>query len=78
MGPKLVGVAAVDLTLSDLLAGVEYFREGELSYAFVIDSEGGRQCDYYHCTLCLQGFIQDFEVGGGGGGRKFQSLALNF
>ena len=44
VSPKLVGVAALDLTLSDLLAGVEYFREGELSYAFLIDSEGG-----YHC-----------------------------
>ena len=38
--PQLVGVAAVDLTVSDLLAGVEYFSEGELSYAFVIDQEG--------------------------------------
>lgn len=39
---KLVGVAAIDLTLADALAGVEYFRSGELSYAFVINDDG--QC----------------------------------
>jgi len=35
--PTLVGVAAVDLTVADLFAGVEYFKEGGLSYSFVID-----------------------------------------
>ena len=37
---KLVGVAGVDLTVKDLLAAVEYFKEGQFSYAFVIDKEG--------------------------------------
>ena len=36
----LLGVAAVDLTTSDLLASIEYFNEGELSYAFIIENEG--------------------------------------
>ena len=36
----LVGVAGVDLTVKDLLAAVEYFKEGEFSYAFVVDKEG--------------------------------------
>lgn len=36
----LLGVAAVDLTLEDLLANIEYFNEGDLSYAFIIDKEG--------------------------------------
>ena len=36
----LLGVAAVDLTLEDLLANIEYFNEGELSYAFIINKEG--------------------------------------
>lgn len=39
-GPVLVGVAGVDLTVKDLLAAVEYFKEGEFSYAFVVDTEG--------------------------------------
>ena len=39
-GDVLLGVAAVDLTTSDLLASIEYFNEGELSYAFIIDNEG--------------------------------------
>ena len=39
-GRVLVGVAAVDLTVSDLLASVEYFSDGVLSYAFIIDKEG--------------------------------------
>ena len=38
--PSLIGVAAVDLTVADLLASVEYFNAGELSYAFIIDKEG--------------------------------------
>ena len=39
-GPLLVGVTGVDLTVKDLLAAVEYFKEGEFSYAFVVDKEG--------------------------------------
>lgn len=39
-GQTLLGVAAVDLTLEDLLANIEYFNEGEMSYAFIIDKEG--------------------------------------
>ena len=42
---ELLGVAAVDLTLSDMFAGAEHFAEGELSYAFVIDEDG-------LCPLC--------------------------
>ena len=37
--PPHFGGLAVDLTVMDLFAGVEYFREGGQSYAFVIDKK---------------------------------------
>ncbi|KAI0212439.1 hypothetical protein LSAT2_002639 [Lamellibrachia satsuma] len=37
---ELQGVAAVDISLADLLEDVAYFRHGENSYAFVIDGTG--------------------------------------
>ena len=39
---KFVGVAAVDITMSDLLADVTYFSQGEASYAFLVDRTDGR------------------------------------
>ncbi len=35
---KLVGVVCVDLTMTDLLSDA-YLKEGELSYAFLIDGQ---------------------------------------
>ena len=37
---KLLGVASVDFTVSDIFAAAEYFTQGDLSYAFVIDQDG--------------------------------------
>ena len=37
---KLLGVASVDFTVSDIFASAEYFTQGDLSYAFVIDRDG--------------------------------------
>ncbi len=37
---KFIGVACVDITMSDLLSDVTYFRQGQLSYAFIIDNRG--------------------------------------
>ena len=36
---NLAGVACVDITLSDLFSDVTYFKQGELSYAFVVDGQ---------------------------------------
>lgn len=37
---KLLGVACVGISMSDLLSDATYFRAGELSYAFIIDGNG--------------------------------------
>jgi len=37
---RLLGVAAVDLRLADLLTEVTYYNGGEYSYAFIIDKTG--------------------------------------
>ena len=37
---KLLGVAAVDLRLADLLTEATYYNGGEYSYAFIIDRTG--------------------------------------
>ena len=37
---KLLGVAAVDLRLADLLTEATYYNGGEYSYAFIIDKTG--------------------------------------
>ena len=34
------GVLCMDVRLSELLSNIQYFREGELSYAFLIDGTG--------------------------------------
>ena len=39
---KFIGVAAVDITMSDLLADVTYFSESQASYAFLVDRTDGR------------------------------------
>ena len=39
---KFIGVAAVDITMSDLLADVTYFSQGKASYAFLVDMTDGR------------------------------------
>ncbi|XP_065835518.1 VWFA and cache domain-containing protein 1-like [Oscarella lobularis] len=36
----LAGVVAIDIALADLVSDVTYFKRGELSYAFIIDSSG--------------------------------------
>ena len=36
----LVGVASVDLKVSDMFASAELFTQGDFSYAFVIDQDG--------------------------------------
>jgi hypothetical protein len=37
---KLLGVASVDFTVSDMFASAEFFTQGDLSYAFVVDQDG--------------------------------------
>ena len=37
---ELLGVASVDLKVSDMFASAEFFTQGDLSYAFVIDLDG--------------------------------------
>ncbi|XP_076082495.1 VWFA and cache domain-containing protein 1-like isoform X1 [Mytilus galloprovincialis] len=39
-GGELVGVACSDATVSDIMSDISYFRQGELSYAFIIDGTG--------------------------------------
>ncbi|XP_063407199.1 VWFA and cache domain-containing protein 1-like [Mytilus trossulus] len=39
-GGELVGVACSDATVSDIMSDISYFRQGELSYAFIIDGIG--------------------------------------
>ena len=39
-GDGLKGVACMDLAIDDLLSDITYFREGETSYAFIIDENG--------------------------------------
>ena len=36
----LVGVAGVDLSLSEVLQGMDYFQGDSMTYAFIIDQEG--------------------------------------
>ena len=38
--PNLVGVVGVDLSVSELLEGVEYFQGDTMTYAFIINQEG--------------------------------------
>lgn len=37
---NLLGVASVDLKVSDMFSNAEYFTQGDVSYAFVIDQDG--------------------------------------
>ena len=39
---KFIGVVGVDITMSDLLADVTYFSQGQSSYAFLVDRTDGR------------------------------------
>ena len=39
-GGDFKGVTCMDLAVDDLLADITYFREGETSYAFIIDEYG--------------------------------------
>ena len=39
---QFIGVVAVDITMSDLLADVTYFSQGQASYAFLVDRTDGR------------------------------------
>ena len=39
---QFIGVAAVDISMSDLLTDVTYFSHGQASYAFLVDRRDGR------------------------------------
>ena len=39
---QFIGVVGVDITMSDLLADVTYFSQGQSSYAFLVDRTDGR------------------------------------
>lgn len=56
---SLFGVVCSDLTMSNLVSDITYFREGENSYSFIID---GRGRTIMHPLLPVPAQIQDDPI----------------